>query len=265
MAQQLKPALILLLFFTCLTGIAYPLLVTFGAQMLFPNQANGSLIINEKQMIGSELIGQPFTRPDFFWGRPSATSPNPYNAGASSGSNLGPSNPSLVEAVKARIAALQAVDPENKALVPIDLITASASGLDPHISPAAAEYQVNRIAKVRKIDLKKLRQLIQSHTEGRQWDLLGEPRVNVLTLNMALAANQTITADVNDPDFTLPPSKVNTELCQKQALFLHPGEIEKERMLDRHREFLVKFRIQAPDGKEWQVLCDLKSGKLIRE
>jgi potassium-transporting ATPase KdpC subunit len=188
MAQQLKPALILLLFFTCLTGIAYPLLVTFGAQMLFPNQANGSLIINEKQMIGSELIGQPFTRPDFFWGRPSATSPNPYNAGASSGSNLGPSNPSLVEAVKARIAALQANDPENKAPVPIDLVTASASGLDPHISPAAAEYQINRIAKLRKFNPEKLRELVQSHTERRQWGLLGEPRVNVLSLNLALDA-----------------------------------------------------------------------------
>lgn len=265
MTQQLKPALLMLLFFTCLTGVAYPLLVTFGAQMLFPSQANGSLIINQKQALGSKLIGQTFNRPDYFWGRPSATSPRPYNAGASSGSNLGPSNPSLVEAVKARIAALQAIDPENKAPVPIDLISASASGLDPHISPAAAEYQVNRIAKVRKIDLEKLRQLIQSHTEGRQWGLLGESRVNVLTLNMALDANQTITADVNDPDFTLPPSKVNTELCQKQALFLYPGEIEKERMLERHREFLVKFRIQASDGKEWQVLCDLKSGKLIRE
>lgn len=188
MAQQLKPALIMLLFFTCLTGIAYPLLVTFGAQILFPNQANGSLIINEKQMIGSELIGQPFTRPDFFWGRPSATSPNPYNAGASSGSNLGPTNPNLIETVKTRIAALQAVDPENKAPVPIDLVTASASGLDPHISPAAAQYQINRIAKLRKFNPEKLRELVQSHTEWRQWGLLGEPRVNVLSLNLALDA-----------------------------------------------------------------------------
>lgn len=188
MAQQLKPALIMLLFFTCLTGIAYPLLVTFGAQILFPNQANGSLIINEKQMIGSELIGQPFTRPDFFWGRPSATSPNPYNAGASSGSNLGPTNPNLIETVKTRIAALQAADPENKAPVPIDLVTASASGLDPHISPAAAQYQINRIAKLRKFNPEKLRELVQSHTEWRQWGLLGEPRVNVLSLNLALDA-----------------------------------------------------------------------------
>jgi potassium-transporting ATPase KdpC subunit len=190
MAQQLKPALIMLLFFTCLTGIAYPLFVTFGAQMLFPNQANGSLIMSEKQVIGSELIGQPFTQPDYFWGRPSVTSPNPYNAGASSGSNLGPSNPSLVEAVKTRIAALQANDPENKAPVPIDLVTASASGLDPHISPAAAAYQVSRIAKVRKIDPEKLRDLVKSHTERRQWGLLGESRVNVLRLNLALDAAQ---------------------------------------------------------------------------
>lgn len=265
MTQQLKPALFMLVFFTLLTGIAYPLLVTFGAQMLFPNHANGSLIVNKEHIVGSELIGQPFSRPDYFWGRPSATSPNPYNAGASGGSNLGPSNPSLVETVKARIAALLTVDPENKAPVPIDLLTASASGLDPHISPAAAEYQVNRIAKARMIDQGKLRELVQSHTEGRLWGLLGESRVNVLKLNIALDANQTITAAANDPEFTLPPSKVNTELCQKQALLLHPGEIEKERMLDRHRDFLVKYRIQAPDGKEWQVLCDLKTGKLIRD
>lgn len=188
MIQQLKPALIMLLFFTCLTGIAYPLLVTFGAQMLFPSQANGSLVDKDQQNWGSKLIGQPFTRPDYFWGRPSATSPRPYNAGASSGSNLGPSNLSLVETVKARIAALQSADPENKAPVPIDLVTASASGLDPHISPAAAEYQVNRIVKARKIDTGKLRELVQSHTEGRQWGLLGEPRVNVLKLNLALDA-----------------------------------------------------------------------------
>jgi K+-transporting ATPase ATPase C chain len=178
----------MLLFFTVLTGIAYPLLVTFGAQVLFPAQANGSLVISDKQIIGSELIGQTFTRPDYFWGRPSATSPNPYNAAASSGSNLGPTNPTLMEAVKARIAALQAADPDNKAPVPVDLITASGSGLDPHISSAAADYQVNRIAKARKIDPGKLRELVQSHTEGRQWGLLGEPRVNVLKLNLALDA-----------------------------------------------------------------------------
>jgi potassium-transporting ATPase KdpC subunit len=186
MIQHIKPALLMLLFFTVLTGVTYPLLVTFSAQVLFPAQANGSLIISDKQTLGSELIGQTFTRPDYFWGRPSATSPNPYNAGASSGSNLGPSNPSLVEAVKARISALQAIDPENKAPVPVDLITASASGLDPHISPAAAEYQVSRIAKERKIDPEKLTALVQIHTEGRPWGLLGEPRVNVLKLNLAL-------------------------------------------------------------------------------
>jgi potassium-transporting ATPase KdpC subunit len=188
MTQHIKPALLMLLFFTVLTGIAYPLLVTFSAQVLFPAQANGSLIVSDKQTLGSELIGQPFTYPDYFWGRPSATSPNPYNAAASSGSNLGPSNPTLVEAVKARIAAWQEVNPDNKAPVPVDLITTSGSGLDPHISPAAAEYQVNRIAKARKIDPGKLRKLVQSHTKGRQWGLLGEPRVNVLTLNLALDA-----------------------------------------------------------------------------
>jgi potassium-transporting ATPase KdpC subunit len=188
MTQHIKPALLMLLFFTVLTGIAYPLLVTFSAQILFPAQANGSLIISDKQTLGSELVGQPFTRPDYFWGRPSATSPYFYNAGASSGSNLGPTNPALVEVVKARIAALQAVDPDNKALVPVDLVTASGSGLDPHISPAAAEYQVNRIAKLRKIDPGKLRELVQSHTDGRQWSLLGESRVNVLRLNLALDA-----------------------------------------------------------------------------
>ncbi|MEQ1545342.1 potassium-transporting ATPase subunit KdpC [Methyloglobulus sp.] len=188
MTQQLKPALLMLVFFTFLTGIAYPLLVTFGAQMLFSNQANGSLIVNKAHIAGSELIGQPFSRPDYFWGRPSATSPSPYNAGASSGSNQGPSNPTLVDSVKSRIATLQVVDPENKTPVPVDLIAASASGLDPHISPAAAEYQVNRIAKARKIDPEKLRQLMKSHIEGRLWGLLGEPRVNVLKLNLALVA-----------------------------------------------------------------------------
>ncbi len=266
MAQHLKPALIMLLFFTCLTGIAYPLLVTFGAQMLFPSQANGSLIDKDQQNGGSKLIGQPFTRPDYFWGRPSATSPSPYNAGASSGSNQGPSNPGLVESVKSRIAALQAVDPENKAPVPIDLITASASGLDPHISPAAAEYQVNRIAKVRKMNPEKLRELVQSHTEGRQWGLLGEPRINVLALNLALDGNHQVTnTKTDDPDFKLPPSKVNIELCQKEALLLHPGKIEKERMLDRSGEFSVEFEMQGQDGVEWVVFCDLKTGRVIRE
>lgn len=186
MTQLIKPALFMLLLFTCLTGIAYPLLVTFGAQLLFPYQANGSLIIKDNQILGSELIGQSFTRPEYFWGRPSATSPSPYNAGASGGSNLGVSNPSLVDAIKSRITALQAIDPDNKALIPVDLMTTSASGLDPHISPAAAEYQMMRIAKARKIDPEKLRKLVTLHTEGRQWGVLGEPRVNVLSLNLAL-------------------------------------------------------------------------------
>lgn len=188
MIQHIKPALFMLLFFTVLTGIAYPLLVTFGAQILFPAQANGSLIVSGKQTLGSELIGQAFTRPDYFWGRPSATSPSDYNAAASSGSNLGAINPALVDAVKSRIAALQAVAPDNKAPVPVDLITTSSSGLDPHISPAAAYYQVNRIAKLRQMDQNKLQELVRSHTENRQLGVLGEPRVNVLKLNLALDA-----------------------------------------------------------------------------
>ncbi|NOT84716.1 MAG: potassium-transporting ATPase subunit KdpC [Methylococcaceae bacterium] len=265
MTQHIKPALIMLLFFTVLTGIAYPLLVTFGAQHLFPIQANGSLIVSDKRMVGSELIGQTFTQPDYFWGRPSATSPNPYNAAASSGSNLGPSNSTLVETVTARIAALQALDPDNKTPIPVDLITASGSGLDPNISPAATGYQINRIAKVRKIDPNKLQELVLSHTEGRQWGLLGEPRVNVLALNLALDANQVAHADVNATDFTLPPSKVYIEICQKEALRLHPGELEKERMLHRHGDFWVESEIQTIDGSQWLVLCDLTTGKVMRE
>jgi potassium-transporting ATPase KdpC subunit len=188
MAQQLKPALIMLLFFTCLTGIAYPLFVTFGAQMLFPNQANGSLIMSEKQVIGSELIGQPFTQPDYFWGRPSATSPSAYNAGASSGSNLGPNNPNLTIVVKQRIKALRQLDPKNTQPIPVDLVTTSASGLDPHISPASALLQASRIASARQLPFDKIQTLITNCTETRKWGALGEPRVNVLRLNLALDA-----------------------------------------------------------------------------
>lgn len=265
MTQLFKSALFMLLLFTCLTGIAYPLLVTFGAQLLFPHQANGSLVIKDNQILGSELIGQPFTQPDYFWGRPSATSPSPYNAGASSGSNFGPSNPGLVEAIKARITALQAIDPDNKALIPIDLLTTSASGLDPHISPAAVEYQVMRIAKARKIDPEKLRKLVKSHTEGRQWRVLGEPRVNVLSLNLALNGIQVITTDADDTRYSLPHSKVNIKLCKKEALLLHPGKIEKEQMQYRHKDFWVEYEVQANDGSEWRMLCDLNTGKVIRE
>lgn len=189
MSSYLKPAAMMLLLLTILTGVVYPAVVTAFAQIFYADKANGSLIKDQQgNPLGSTLIGQSFNDAKYFWGRASATSPYPYNAGVSSGSNLGPTNPALVDAVKARIEALKAVDPDNKAPVPVDLITASASGLDPHISPAAAEYQVNRIAKARKIDPGKLRELVQSHTEGRQWGLLGELRVNVLTLNLAMDA-----------------------------------------------------------------------------
>lgn len=189
MKATLKPALILFTLMTLLTGVTYPLLVTGLAQIIYPNLANGSLLKDDNgKPLGSALIGQAFSRPEYFWGRPSATSPYPYNATASSGSNLGTANPSLMAAVKTRIAALHAADPDNKAAIPVDLITASASGLDPHISPAAAYYQVNRIAKLRNIDPEKLRELVRFHIEARQWGLLGEPRVNVLVLNRALVA-----------------------------------------------------------------------------
>ncbi|NOT10367.1 MAG: potassium-transporting ATPase subunit KdpC [Methylococcaceae bacterium] len=189
MIKHLKPAVILFVILTVLTGVIYPAVVTGLAHLLFPNQAGGSLITNsEGKSTGSRLIGQPFSNPGHFWGRPSATGPFPYNAGASSGSNLGPTNPALVDAVKARVQALKAADPDNKAPVPVDLITASGSGLDPHISPAAADYQVNRVAKARNMDPQKISDLIDANTESRQWWLLGEPRVNVLTLNLALDA-----------------------------------------------------------------------------
>jgi K+-transporting ATPase ATPase C chain len=189
MIKHLKPAIILLLLLTVLTGVIYPLVVTGLAQLLFPAQANGSLMKDGGgKPTGSRLIGQPFGNPGHFWGRPSATGPFPYNAGASSGSNLGPTNPALIDAVKARIQALTAADPDNKAPVPVDLVTASGSGLDPHISPAAADYQIHRVAKARNMKPEILRALIAAHTESRQWGFLGEPRINVLTLNMALDA-----------------------------------------------------------------------------
>jgi K+-transporting ATPase ATPase C chain len=186
MRNQIRPALVSLAVLTVLTGLVYPLAITGMAQWLFPHQANGSLIVREGRTVGSELIGQYFDAPKYFWGRPSATLPFPYNAAASSGSNLCPTNPALVEAVKARIAAFQAADPGNDALIPVDLVTASGSGLDPHISPAAAEYQVPRVARSRGMDEALVRRLVAEHTEGRQFGLLGEPRVNVLVLNAAL-------------------------------------------------------------------------------
>ena len=186
MLAHLRPAILLTLVMTVLTGVAYPLVVTGVAQIFFPRQANGSLIVKDGKVLGSSLIGQPFADPRYFWGRPSATSPYPYNAAASSGSNLGPTNPALTEAVKARIEALRAADPGNTAPVPVDLVTSSASGLDPHISPAAAFYQASRVARARRLDEHAVRALVEQHIEGRQFGFLGEPRVNALALNHAL-------------------------------------------------------------------------------
>jgi K+-transporting ATPase ATPase C chain len=186
MKDQIRPALTMLVILTLLTGLAYPLAVTGLAQLFFPDQANGSLIVRDGKVIGSELIGQYFDKPEYFWPRPSATTPFPYNAAASGGSNLGPTNPALIEAVKARVAALRAADPGNELAIPVDLVTASGSGLDPHISPAAALYQLKRVAHTRGLDENTVQTLVTQHTEGRQFGLLGERRVNVLLLNLAL-------------------------------------------------------------------------------
>jgi len=186
MLSQLRPALMVLLLLTLVTGVAYPLLVTGIAQVVFPSQAQGSLIVMDGKVVGSRLIGQPFDDPKYFWSRPSATSPFADNAGSSSGSNLSPTNPDLIKAVQGRVDALRAADPGNTTPVPVDLVTASGSGLDPHISPAAALYQVSRVARVRKVDPAAVRQLVERHTEGRSLGFLGEPRVNVLALNLAL-------------------------------------------------------------------------------
>jgi K+-transporting ATPase ATPase C chain len=186
MLQQLRPALMSLVVLSIVTGLAYPALVTAIAQLVFPYQANGSLIVKDGKTVGSALIGQPFDDPKYFWGRRSATSPFPYNAGASSGSNQGSTNPALLDATASRVEALRAADPGNTAPVPVDLATASGSGLDPHISPAAALYQVPRVAKARRLDEATVRQLVERHVEGRQLGVLGEPRVSVLRLNLAL-------------------------------------------------------------------------------
>jgi len=188
MNEHLRPALTMLALLTVLTGLVYPLAVTGLAQLLFSHQANGSLIVRDGKMVGSTLIGQPFDGPKYFWSRPSATTLFPYNAAASGGSNLGPTNPVFIEAVKARVGALRAADPGNDAAVPVDLVTASGSGLDPHISPAAAQYQVKRVARARGLDEGTVTALVTQHTEGRQFGFLGERRVNVLKLNLALDA-----------------------------------------------------------------------------
>jgi potassium-transporting ATPase KdpC subunit len=186
--EQLRPALVGLLAFTVLTGVLYPAAVTGIAQTIFPRKAQGSLIVRNDAPVGSELIGQPFSDPRRFWGRPSATAPFPYNAAASSGSNLGPTNPALKDAVAERIKALREADRGNDLPVPIDLVTASASGLDSHISPAAASYQVPRVARLRGLKVEDVARLVAEHTEGRQFGVLGEARVNVLQLNLALDA-----------------------------------------------------------------------------
>ena len=186
MKTLLRPALSLFVLLTVVTGIAYPLVVTGIAKVAFPEAADGSLIIKNGKAVGSRLIGQNFTDPKYFWGRPSATGPMPYNASASSGSNQGPLNPALVEAVKGRIDALKAADPENARPIPADLVNASASGLDPQISPAAAEYQVERVARARQLDASVVKAMLAHYTEDRQWGIFGDPRVRVLELNLAL-------------------------------------------------------------------------------
>jgi potassium-transporting ATPase KdpC subunit len=186
MGKLLRQSIVSLLLLTLVTGVAYPLVVTAIAQLAFPVTANGSVIVRDGKAIGSTLIGQPFTDARYFWGRPSATTPFPYNGAASGGSNLGPTNPALAEAVKQRIGELRAADPGNKRPVPVDLVTASGSGLDPAISPAAAEFQVDRVARVRGLRVEDVRKLVANATSQRQWGILGEARVNVLALNLAL-------------------------------------------------------------------------------
>lgn len=189
--SQLRPAILIFVLLTLLTGVAYPLIVTAVGQLLFSYQANGSLIEHDGHRVASELVGQPFASSKYFWSRPSATGPQAYNGGASSGSNQGPLNPALEVALKERIAALHAADPGNEARVPVDLVTASASGLDPHISPAAATYQVNRVAKARAMDPRQVSKLVQDATEARTLGILGEPRVNVVKLNLLLDQQET--------------------------------------------------------------------------
>jgi K+-transporting ATPase ATPase C chain len=190
MKTLIRPAVMLFILLSIITGLIYPLLVTGIGQALFPKQAAGSLIERDGKPVGSRLIGQNFTDPKYFWGRPSATGPYPNNAAASSGSNLGPLNPALKEAVEGRVKTLREADPGNSQPVPVDLVTASASGLDPHISPAAAEYQVARVARTRGLAPEAVRTLVAQQTEDRQWGVFGEPRINVLELNLALDSSQ---------------------------------------------------------------------------
>lgn len=188
MKTLLRSAITLLFLFSLLTGLLYPAVITLLARGVFPAQAQGSLIVKDGQISGSSLIGQPFSSPQYFWGRPSATAPTPYNANASTGSNLGPSNPALADAIRGRVEALRLADPGNTAPVPVDLVTSSGSGLDPHISPAAALYQIGRVAKARNMPVSTVQKLVEEHIEKRSLGVLGEPRVNVLQLNLALDA-----------------------------------------------------------------------------
>jgi K+-transporting ATPase ATPase C chain len=190
MNSLVRPAVVLFLILTAITGVVYPLVVTGIGQALFPAQAGGSLVMRDGKAVGSSLIGQPFSDPKDFWSRPSATAPQPYNGTGSTGSNLGPLNPALTDGIKARIDALHAADPANKAPVPVDLVTASGSGLDPEESLAAAYYQAPRVARVRGLSLERVRDLIAAHARGRVLGLFGDPRVNVLELNLALDREQ---------------------------------------------------------------------------
>ena len=193
--KQIRPTLVVLILFTLLTGVIYPLVVTGIAQIVFPEKANGSFIKRGGKIVGSELIGQPFSDPKYFWSRLSATSPYAYNAGSSSGSNYGPLNPALIDGVKKRVQDLKAADSTNTLLIPVDLVTSSASGLDPHISVAAALYQLPRVARVRGMSASQIRSLVNQFTEGRQLGFLGESRINVLELNLALDETQTVSKE----------------------------------------------------------------------
>jgi len=195
----IRPAIVLFALLAVLTGIIYPLLVTAIATVAFPDQARGSLIMRSGKPVGSELIGQSFTDPKYFWGRPSATSPQPYNAASSGASNFGPLNPALTDAIKTRILALKAADPANRAPIPVDLVTTSGSGLDPHISVAAAQYQIARVARARSLDVWAVQALVAAHEQRRLWSLFGEPRVNILELNLALDGHAPSSTGITPP------------------------------------------------------------------